>query len=69
MDSTILGYLNDGFVIANRSPTSATLQKKKQFSVLWAIVGLILCILPLLIYLIVYAMQADVQIVEITVTN
>jgi hypothetical protein len=38
--------------------------KKKEFSILWAVVGLILCVFPLLIYLIVYAAQSD-QMVQI----
>jgi hypothetical protein len=69
METTILSYLAKGFVVANKTPTSATLQKKKEFSILWAVVGLVLCLLPLLIYLIIYAMQPDVEIVEITVVN
>jgi len=67
MESTILGYLAKGFVVANKTSKSATLQKKKEFSILWAVIGLILCVIPLLIYLVIYAMQPDVEIVEITV--
>lgn len=67
MDQTITGYLAQGFVVANKTSTSATLQKKKEFSVLWAVVGFLLCLLPLLIYLIVYATKPDIEIVEITV--
>jgi hypothetical protein len=69
METAILSYLAKGFVVANKTPTSATLQKKKEFSILWAVVGLVLCLLPLLIYLIIYAMQPDVEIVEVTVAN
>lgn len=69
METTILSYLAKGFVVANKTSTSTTLQKKKEFSVLWAVVGFVLCLLPLLIYLIIYAMQPDVEIVEITVVN
>lgn len=43
------------------------MQKAKSFSVLWAVIGFLLCLLPLLIYLIVYAMQPDVSLVEIII--
>lgn len=67
MDQIITGYLAQGFVVANKTATSATLQKRKEFSVLWAVVGLILCVLPLFIYLIIYATKSDIEIVEIMV--
>jgi len=69
MESAIISYLAKGYVVANKTPTSVTLQKKKEFSVLWGVIGFVLCLLPLLVYLIVYAMKADVEIVEITVTG
>lgn len=40
--------------------------KKKEFSVLWAVIGLLICIIPLLIYLIIYATESD-KVVEIRV--
>src|SRR3984893_8946200 len=64
LEQTIMSYIARGFVVANRAPTSATMFKKKEFSILWAVVGRILCVLPLLIYLIVYAAQTD-QMVQI----
>jgi hypothetical protein len=68
MESAITSYLAQGFVVANRTENRVTLQKQKQFNVLWAVVGFLLCLLPLLIYLIYYAAQEAVQIVEIIVT-
>jgi hypothetical protein len=59
LEQTIMSYIAQGFVVANRTPTSTTMFKKKEFSILWAVVGLILCVIPLLIYLIVYAAQSD----------
>ncbi len=53
-----------GFTVANQSDRSVTLVKRKQFSIPMLIIGLLLCVVPLLIYLIVYASQSD-QIVEI----
>jgi hypothetical protein len=69
LDQAITSFLAQGYIIANRTPTSVTLQKAKQFSILWTVVGFLLCILPLLIYLIVYASQPDYQIIEIRVAD
>ena len=66
LEQSISSYIAQGFAVMNRSPNSATMFKKKEFSVLWAIVGLLLCIIPLLIYLVVYAVESD-QMVEIRV--
>lgn len=66
MDSAITSYIAQGFTVQNRGEDFAVLFKKKEFSVLWAVVGLVLCLLPLLVYLIVYATQKD-QLVEIRV--
>ncbi len=69
LDQSLTSYLAQGFIVANRSATSVTLQKKKEFKVVWAIIGFVLCLLPLLIYLIIYATQPDVEIVEITISG
>lgn len=67
LESAITPYLAQGFVVANRTERSVTLQKRKEFSALWAVIGFVLCMLPLLIYLIYYASQPAVQIVEISI--
>ncbi len=66
MEQAITSYITQGFTVVNKTSSSATLVKRKQFSVLWAVIGFIVCVLPLLIYLIVYALQSD-QVVEIVV--
>src|SRR5258708_12675568 len=33
--------------------------KRKEFSILWLVIGLLLCLVPLLIYLIIYASESD----------
>jgi hypothetical protein len=66
LDQTITGYIAQGFTVQNRGEDFATMFKKKEFSVLWAVVGFLVCIIPLLIYLIVYATQKD-QLVEIRI--
>ena len=68
LDSAITSYIAQGFTVQNRGEDFAVLFKKKEFSVLWAVVGLVLCLLPLLVYLIVYATQKD-QLVEIRVAT
>jgi hypothetical protein len=59
LTQTINMYVMQGFNVASREPTSVTLVKRKEFNVLWAVIGFVLCLLPLLIYLIVYAMEQD----------
>ena len=63
-----MSYIAQGFNVANKSPMQVTLIKRKQFSVFWAVIGFIVCVLPLLIYLIIYALEDD-QMVTITVTG
>jgi len=68
MEQAITSYITQGFSVVNKTPTSVTLLKRKQFSIMWAVIGFIICVLPLLIYLLVYASQSD-QVVEIVVTS
>lgn len=63
LENTVLSYIAQGFVVSNRSPDKVTLFKKKEFNVVWAIIGFFLCLIPLLIYCIVYASQDDEMIV------
>jgi hypothetical protein len=59
LESTITGYIAQGFVVSSRTPESVTLFKKKEFNILWAVIGFFLCLLPLLVYCVVYATQSD----------
>jgi hypothetical protein len=63
LESTIVSYIAQGFVVSNRNPDSVTLFKKKEFNVIWAVVGFFLCLLPLLVYCIVYTTQSDEMVV------
>lgn len=69
MEQVITSYIAQGFVVVNKTETSATLQKRKEFKVVWAVIGFVLCLLPLLIYLIVYATQPEVEVVQIQITS
>ena len=62
-------YLAKGFVVANSTPDKVVMQKKKEFKALWAIVGFLLCVAPLIVYIIYYVTQPDVEIVEIIVVQ
>ena len=66
METAISSYVVQGYVLANKTPSSATMIKKKEFSILWAVIGFFVCLLPLLIYLIIYASESD-KVVEIRI--
>jgi hypothetical protein len=66
MEQAITSYITQGFVVVNKTSSSVTLSKKKEFSVLWAVIGFLICLFPLLIYIIWYAVQTD-KVVEIIV--
>jgi hypothetical protein len=68
LDAAITSYAAQGYVVINKTPRSVTMIKKKEFSVLWAVIGFLICVLPLLVYLIIYAAQSD-QLVEITIAG
>jgi hypothetical protein len=59
MHQAVTGLIAAGYYVANQGPAEVTMVKRKQFSTLWLIVGLALCIVPLLVYLIVYANEQD----------
>jgi hypothetical protein len=59
MEQSITSFIAQGYVLSNRTPSSATLFKKKEFSILWLVIGLLLCLVPLIIYLIIYASESD----------
>ena len=59
-------YIAQGYAVGTQDTSSATMVKKKEFQVLWAVIGFFLCLLPLLIYCIVYATQSD-EVVRVVV--
>jgi hypothetical protein len=66
LETTISSFVVQGFTLANKTATSATMIKRKEFNVIWAVVGFALCIIPLLIYCITYANESD-KVVEIRI--
>jgi len=68
LESAVLSYMARGYAIVERGAERAVLQKRKQFSLPWLVIGLVLCVVPLLVYLLVYASQPDAWVVELVVT-
>lgn len=64
METAISSFVVQGYVLANKTANAATMVKKKEFSVLWAVIGLLICIIPLLVYVIIYAAESD-KVIEI----
>lgn len=67
LESTITQYIGNGFLVANRTEKSVTLQKPKKFSIPLGIVGFLLCFIGLIVYAIIYAMQPEVEVIEISI--
>jgi hypothetical protein len=65
---TIAQYSSRGYLLANKTETSATMRKPKEFNVLLAILGFLFCVVGLIVYAIVYSMQTD-HVVEIRVVE
>lgn len=63
LESTIMSYIAQGFTVSNRTTDSVTLFKKKEFNLIWAVIGFFLCVLPLLVYCVIYVTQDDEMIV------
>jgi hypothetical protein len=59
MDRLIATYAVSGYTVASRTANETVLIKRKQFSIALLIIGLLLCVIPLLVYLVVYALQKD----------
>ncbi|MGA2821658.1 MAG: hypothetical protein ABSF61_13540 [Anaerolineales bacterium] len=59
-------YIRKGFRVVSQTDTSAQLVKPKRFSLLWAIIWLILAVLPFILYLLWYWSRKD-QVVYLTV--
>ena len=62
LEAAINQYIAQGYVVAYRTADSATMMKKKEFSILWMVIGLVLCLIPLLIYIVIYAGQNDLMV-------
>jgi hypothetical protein len=68
LETMTMSYIAQGYSVANKTPMQVTMIKRKEFSAFWAVIGFLFCVLPLLIYLIVYALESD-HMVTITVAG
>jgi hypothetical protein len=59
LEQLVLQYIGQGYGVANRTNDTVTMVKKKEFNIVWAIVGFFFCLLPLIIYLIIFVTQKD----------
>jgi hypothetical protein len=65
----IRDLVGQGFIIRASTPYDAHLYKAKRFQPIWAVIGVALCILPLLIYLLVYLVQQDQSVYVVVQTR
>ncbi len=67
-EMVIADYSARGFLLVSKTETSALLRKPKQFNVLLAVLGAVLCLVGLLVYVIFYATQQD-EVVEVRLVD
>lgn len=68
LDSAVTTYISKGFIVANRTTKSVVMFKKKEFSILMAVIGFLFMMLPCLIYIIYYMCKSD-QMVELRING
>jgi energy-converting hydrogenase Eha subunit E len=66
LDREVQKYVNWGYRIISRTPTTAQLVKPKRFSPILAFLGLLIAVVGLVIYIIIYLAMDD-TLVYITV--
>lgn len=64
MEQMIMTYAAQGFEVAARSDSSTLMIKKKQLNMVYVVLGLVICVIPLFVYLYLYSKEQD-QVVEI----
>ncbi|MEV4422671.1 DUF2510 domain-containing protein [Patulibacter sp. NPDC049589] len=68
LENAITSYIVQGYAVEQRTGGGATLRRPKQLNVPIVVISAVLCIIPLVIYLIVYALQSD-DVVILTVAG
>lgn len=63
VENAIQSFIAQGYTVQSQTEDSVTMFKKKEFNILWAVIGFFLCLIPLLIYCIVYASESDKMVV------
>ena len=64
---TIDRYLAQGGVVQNQTPGATTLYVKKQMNIVVLVVGLVLCLVPGIAYLIWYSMADQNQVITVRI--
>lgn len=59
LEQVVISYAGQGYQLAMRTETSALLIKKKELNIVWVLVGLFLCFVPLVIELVRYYKDED----------
>lgn len=59
LEQAVTSYVAQGFIVQQQTPEFTVLHKSKEFKVLWAVVGFLVCLLPFLVYLVMYANESD----------
>jgi hypothetical protein len=64
LEQIVLSHVAQGYQPAMRTDTSALLIKKKELNIVWVLVGIFLCFIPLVIELVRYYKDED-MVVEV----
>jgi hypothetical protein len=67
-ETAIANYSARGFLLVSKTDTTALLRKPKQFNVLLAILGALLCLVGFIVYVLYFAAQQD-EVVEIRLVD
>jgi hypothetical protein len=59
LEQVVLSYVGQGYKLEMRTETSALLIKKRELNIVWVLVGLFLCFIPLVIELVRYYKDED----------
>lgn len=68
LENVVANYAMHGFSVTSKTSKRAILYKKKEFSVLMAVLGLLVCGIGLVIYAILYTMKED-EAIEVVVAS
>lgn len=64
LQQKIVFYSAQGYSLVTQTDTTVVMVKKKELSWVWLIVGFVICIIPMIVYLIQYSREKD-KVVEI----
>jgi cell division septal protein FtsQ len=68
LESVVSKYALKGFTVTAQNATRAVLYKKKEFSILMAILGFLFCVIGLVVYALIYSAKND-EAIEVVVSS